>query len=407
MERHDVVIVGGGVAGAALAHHLSALGLDTVVLERRGHDDSIAGSWVLTPYAMHELSQLGVALPGDQHVALDGVRVLAHGRTVHLPFDRRGDAATVSRAELSRQLAGAARRRGATWHWGRPALTPIVDDGVVVAVDTDAGPVHGDVFVAADGALSHFGRALGTSRRRTRPQALVAVSTVPGATTAPTSEDPSWLDLAIDLRERFDLPIPGLGWVAPVAGGRRSVGVGVLNTFRDSDSVPIGDVLESWRREAFADDAGASVALTTDIGRIPLGDGVWPRTGPNWLAIGDAVAMTSPLNGAGVSSAFSTARLATAAIEAAVRTDDGLALRRYETELDEHLGDELRVGRLAGRLLTDARITGTVSRMATWSDASLARAVQLAASNDDASPGRLQRLVAGLTRLVPEPPAHH
>ncbi len=407
MPRHDVVVVGGGVAGAAIARRLAARELDVAVLEQGSKDQRSGGSWVLTPYAAAELRSLSARVDAADLVLLDGVRVLAHGRTVRLPFDHAGDAVSVRRDAARSAFASAAIDAGATWYWDTTALSPLLDDGVIVGVSTPQGPIHGDVFVVADGALSRFGRALGTSRRRTRPQALVAVATVSDLLDEP-DDGGNWLDMAIDLRERFDLPVPGLGWVAPIPEGRHDVGVGVLNTFRDSDSVAIADVLDQWRRHAPSIAGHPDVALATDIGRIPLGDGVWPRTGPNWLAIGDAVAMTSPVNGAGVSAALSTAHLAAPVVDAAIRQRDGLAIRRYEQLLDDHLGDELRVGRVAGRLLAEPRVNGLVTRAATWSDAALARAVQLATASDESVPlGRLQRLVANAARLVPEPPEHH
>ncbi len=406
-HRHDVVVVGGGVAGAAIAQQLALLDVDVVVLESRSSDRPTAGSWVLTPFAVGELERLQVATDSSagSGIRLEGIQVLSHDRTVRLPFATIGEARTVNRAELLQELAQSAQDGGAAWRWETAVTGPLLDDGVLVGVETSSGPVFGRMFVVADGALSHFGRALGTSRRRTRPQALVAVATIDD----PAAEPRAWLDLAIDLRERFDLPVPGLGWVAPVGNHRLDVGVGVLSTYRDSDSVIIADVLAAWRAQApGAHGDNQQVAYNTNIGRIPLGDGVWPRTGPNWLAIGDAVAMTSPLNGAGVASALSTAQLAAPIVAAAVASDDGLQLRDYEIALDEHLGDELRVGRIAGRFLTEPRVTGFITKAATWSDASLARAVQLAAAADDSEPrGRLQRAVSSLARLMPEPPEHH
>jgi len=407
-DTYDVVVVGGGVAGAAIALQLALEDLNVVVLEARSSEAPAPGSWVLTPFAVSELSRLGVVLgpdaPGRQ---LTGVRVLSHGAVVPLNFDTPGEAITIARGFLLRELAAAAAAAGASWRWSANVDGPVLDDGIVVGVSVGSEEIWGATFIVADGALSHFGRALGTSRRRTRPQALVAVATIDDP--HPTQGRDAWLDLAIDLRERFDLPVPGLGWVVPVANGRLDVGVGVLNTFRDSDSVSITDVLHRWRADApGATETTINVAIGTDIGRIPLGDGVWPRTGPNWLAIGDAVAMTSPLNGAGVAAALSTARLATGAVVNTIRNNDGLAIRQYEQALDDHLGDELRVARLVGRVLTEPRVTNVVTRAAAWSDASLARAVQLAVATDESeSRGRLQRLVSQIARLTPEPPEHH
>ena len=108
MPRHDVVVVGGGVAGAAIARRLAQRGIDVAVLEQRGVDERVNGSWVLTPYAAAELRSIGVSVPEDAVIPLDGVRVLAHGRTVRLPFDQRGDAVSVRRDAALQAFAAAA-----------------------------------------------------------------------------------------------------------------------------------------------------------------------------------------------------------------------------------------------------------------------------------------------------------
>lgn len=68
MERHDVVVIGGGQAGLAAGHHLARRGLDFVVLER---DGAIGDVWrrrwdslrLFTPARYSGLP--GLAFPGD------------------------------------------------------------------------------------------------------------------------------------------------------------------------------------------------------------------------------------------------------------------------------------------------------------------------------------------------------
>lgn len=60
MSHRDVVIVGGGVGGCALAANLAAAGLDVLVLERESvFVDRIRGEWI-TPWGTQECQRLGL-----------------------------------------------------------------------------------------------------------------------------------------------------------------------------------------------------------------------------------------------------------------------------------------------------------------------------------------------------------
>src|SRR5581483_5045547 len=80
-------------------------------------------------------------------------------------------------------------------------------------------------------------------------------------------------------------------------------------------------------------------------GRLPMGLSVGPHAGPTYLVTGDAGGAINPFNGEGIAYAYETGRMAAAAVHAALATGDGLALPRYETELEATYGLYFKVAR--------------------------------------------------------------
>ena len=116
-----LLVVGGGVAGPAVALAATRLGLDATVLERRPVADPDEGSWVtVAPNGLDALEVLGV---------LDEVRTIGHpsrlnrmygatGRhlgdvSLGVPLDDGTVALTMKRSALAVLLGDAARRAGA------------------------------------------------------------------------------------------------------------------------------------------------------------------------------------------------------------------------------------------------------------------------------------------------------
>ena len=418
----DVLVIGGGPTGLAGAIELASSGISTTVVESRSGPRREGANAALTPRAVSQLADIAdldavKELPSSH--ATSGIRVLVHGRAVELPWPANErhtvPGMVVARHELDDLLHHAAVASGARVWTGTTATAPLVDDGIVSGAtleqaleggDTSTIHLRASYVLIADGALSHFGRALGTARNRSYPMGLVARTRL-----VTSAADDDWMEAAIDLHDQHGAPIPGLGWVLPGKTDAITVGVGLLTAFRETEGPPINDLLTSWVRRLpghWGIDAEDIVASDLEIesGRVPLGGSVHPKSGPNWLVAGDAAGLSSPISGAGLESALETGRIAGGILAEAFSTGDGLVLRRFESYLESERGSQLRVARLAARAVARPRIARPLTSLASRSPAILGGALRIVTGvlRED-SPGRAEHnfaLAARLASIIPD-----
>ncbi|TNC52512.1 FAD-dependent oxidoreductase [Rubellimicrobium rubrum] len=145
----EVIVIGGGLAGAAMATHLAQAGRDVVLLERSaGPHDKVCGEF-LSFEAQEELTRLGIDLRGLGAAPIDTVAV-RRGRSCHetlLGFE----ALSLSRRILDEALLGRAVQAGAEVLRGARATTA-ARDGTGWAVGMDGGAaLRGRHLVLATG----------------------------------------------------------------------------------------------------------------------------------------------------------------------------------------------------------------------------------------------------------------
>src|SRR6476620_7238329 len=171
-ETYDALVVGAGPCGATAAFWLASRGRRVLVIEKKHFPREKTCGDGLTPRAVRQLHDMGLAerLAGFQR--FDGLRSIAHGITLELAWPEHPDfppyGYVVRRRELDEMVAEQAVKAGATLWQGAEAVSPLVEDGLVtgaVVKHKDNGvteSVHAKYVVVADGANSRFGRALGT-----------------------------------------------------------------------------------------------------------------------------------------------------------------------------------------------------------------------------------------------------
>jgi geranylgeranyl reductase family protein len=352
-DRYDVLVIGAGPAGAAAAFWLAERGRRVLVVEKKRFPREKTCGDGLTPRAVRQLHDMGLAGPLSEFQRFEGLRSIAHGVTLELAWPDHPDFPSygyvVRRRELDQMVADVAVKAGATLWPATEAIAPeladgVLDGAVVRRAETGVSEVvRARYVIVADGANSRFGRALGTSRDRTYPLGMA----IRGYFTSPYHDEP-WIESHLDLRDREGNHLPGYGWIFPVGDGTVNVGVGLLSTFRGWK-----DVNTSRLMEAFCETAPARWGLSPETstgaptgGKLPTGTSVHPAVGPNFVVAGDAAGTVNPFNGEGISIAYETGRLAADAVDLALATDDGLALQTYTERIDDVYGLYFRVARL-------------------------------------------------------------
>jgi geranylgeranyl reductase family protein len=366
----DVLVIGGGPAGAAMGYWTAELGHSVTIVERKHFPrDKTCGDG-LTPRAVKQLGDMGLGEPLKQFHRYEGLRATAHGKELELQwpthplYPRHGY--VVRRRELDAMVAFNAEKSGATLLQGHEALEPLMEKGcvrgaIVNNLDEDRKvAIRASYVVIADGANSRFGRSLGTARTKAWPYGT-AIRTY---WASPRHAEP-WIESALDVKDRQGNSMPGYGWIFPVGDGTINVGVGLLSTFKKFKDVNTTHLLDSYAHmiaERWEIDPGSPECRATS-GKIPMGGSVFPKMGPTHLVIGDAAGSVNPFNGEGIDYAYETARMAATVLHDALRSGDASALLQYPTLLDDEYGQYFKVARLFARVIGRPALMRELSRV--------------------------------------------
>jgi flavin-dependent dehydrogenase len=320
----EVVVVGGGPAGAAMASRLAAAGHEVVLFERFREPRWRACGVYASPRTRARLSALGLSDSqlGSLIRPISAMNVeSARGARCRLDYSAHGGACGFDRVRLERAMldhaaaAGAIIREGEVVRSLEPSRT--MPHASELSVSTPDGPETwtARLVVGADGPGSMVARAFGVVRssRRYRRAGLTVHHPDPAA---PAPE------VAMEARM-----VIGRGWycgLAPVPAGRVNIGIvvaeGTLRAAIANGHGPEGVVrsvlarIPGWH-EAWQDTAPSDQVAVA----LPLAHRVTRRAGPGFLLVGDAAGFIDPLSGEGLHRALVSAELGSDAAGASLR----------------------------------------------------------------------------------------
>jgi len=326
----EVLVVGAGPAGCMAAVELAGVGVKVLVVDRVLFPrEKICGDGLLEE-SLNILSGVGLdAAVREKAHPVDCIRFVAPNGS---ECDLEGKLYTLRRQELDALLLEAACARGADFLGGVKVTKPLLQGetcGGAVGVDQQGQEVQilARLVLLATGANSRMLRVFGVLESKHHNAIGVR-----GYFRLRETVDESAMIVSYDRRL-----IPGYCWIFPMGRGIFNVGCGIhLNGRRRMPR--FGQSLTDFYKHV-----ESLTRLLHGAERIAPIRAAAMRTGfrgsracaPGLLVLGEALGLTFPFIGEGISTALESGRVASSvAIEALERNDfSGQGLARYERDL--------------------------------------------------------------------------
>lgn len=301
--RCDLLVIGAGPGGSALAAAAARRGLEVILVEASRHPRPKACAEYASPRLVEELALLGLAPHAwtAAAVPLDGMRLFVDGTASDLRYADAAGARSawgLDRLAFDALLAGHAAASGARLLEETRLVTLLREGGRVAGAELVGA--QGDLRVAArwvvgaDGARSRTARLLGVERPVRFPRRLGLVAHYSGVD---------------ELRRHGEMHV-GRGLyigLAPTPNGELNVGMALPmagGRAEDRFEAAIASLPRVARRLEHAR------RLTPIRGAAPIGHRVSDVAGPGWMLIGDAAGFVDPFTGEGIFRALRSARAA-------------------------------------------------------------------------------------------------
>jgi len=334
---YDVIIVGGGPAGATASLRAARLGLQVLLIDKRRFPrDKVCGDAVARK-PLDYLRKLGLldrvlaeshesigavvlGAPGGARVLIDLTETPPHGGPPVMPY-------IVCRREVFDGVLFAAAKQEADVLEGLAVTGLVTRDGVVRGVEFIDRRFTAGVVIGADGFNSIVARGLGLYRYDSRRWYVATRGYYRG------------LDCPVHTAEvHFTADtLPGFLWMFPCGGGVTNVGLGMIQRDIKGRGLSIRQVheavLSSPRFRSRFEGAERIGGIrgwtlpTPDFARTIHGGGV--------LLAGDAAGLVDPFSGEGIGNAMCSGWVAAGVAAGAVERGDfsAAALSDYPLQL--------------------------------------------------------------------------
>jgi geranylgeranyl reductase len=311
----DVVVVGGGPAGAIAAETLARAGRSVVLLDKAGRIKPCGGA--VPPRLIRDFK-----IPADLIVAYArGAKIFApSGRAEMMPIEAEGYVGMVDRDVFDEYLRVRAAEAGAVREMG--LFTRITRDHAGLATvhyragKTGAAPeaaLLAKLVIGADGAVSAVARQ--EIKGGTKTKHVFAYHEI---VKSPPAETAGWDGARCDIYYQGAVSPDFYGWVFP-HGATASIGTGSARK-----GFALREAVGDLRREAGLEGAET---LRREGAPLPIKPLKYWDNGKDVVLAGDAAGVVAPASGEGIYYAMLGGQMAAEAAKECLATGDARALK--------------------------------------------------------------------------------
>jgi len=341
---HDLIIVGGGPAGASCARRAALHGLDVVLLEKNVHPrDKLCGGG-LTPRIKDLVDfDIGGVIERDIHAVC---LISPSGRR---PYLKRATQAgyTVKRAKFDHLLLKKAEEAGARVEQGTEVVAiEQLRSGIRVLTKGDS--YRAPLLVAADGVNGIVARSLGIRKKWSSNRVGLCIA-------ADVPVDPSEVERIMSVSEEEDcLPIElffgpvewGYAWCFPKRD-ELSIGIGCRMD-------KMSNLKGSWRDFVSMLERTKGIRVNPDSRRafrVPIGGCEKRLITRRTMLIGDAAGLVSPISGEGIYYAIESGLIAADIAKDAMESRNPRLVRNYQDIIKTSICRELNAAMFIANII--------------------------------------------------------
>ncbi len=339
----DVIVAGGGPAGATTAFYLAKRDVRVLLLDKAVFPrEKVCGDGI-APRAVRALYKMGLQERLDGHFnKFHGFRFAGAGKAMvenRIPYSPGfpDHGYIIKRYDLDKIILDHARENGVEVWENCKVTAPLVHDGRVVGVravrDGREITLEAKVVVGADGHSSPLGRAMGL---------LVDNPLYRGICVRQYFEGVEDIGDYLEIYPESGVN-PGSGWVFPVTrDGVANVGVGVMLYHVLQKKINLHAFYDTLLHNSYhvAPKMRNARPITPLKGAIlRLGLGGSKVECPGMILVGDAASMTNPVSGEGVTYALETGEMAADHILGSRRSGRGLHIDPVGDSFRKKLAD--------------------------------------------------------------------
>ncbi len=312
--RQRAIIIGGGIAGPAIAVFLARAGIEPIVLEAHALDETVGGGFQIAPNGMRVLAELGIAddLTRAGQPSRDFRFKNHHGKVIGFaPTGGVRPGVNVSRAPLHRLMRAAALRHGIEIRYDKRLRDLSVENGRVTVQLDDGTSESGDFVVGADGVHSRVRAWMHPDHAKPRDTRMISLGAFcePGFAPDVPVEEHASLTFIVGPKHQFGYSKLGAdqwGWWCHLPFASDAERAEIL-------TMPPADLAQRMRERyhGWCAPTDELIARSRAWVRTPIHD---VPTLPSWhrgrvVLVGDAAHAMSPAGGQGASLALEDAML--------------------------------------------------------------------------------------------------